>query len=377
MDIPIFRFMICFAVACMSNFAGAQELTQDQILEREKKFLKSRESMVEVHVKLSAESIDHANPSFSRKFTQEMWATDGNLRLDSRTRFAISNLKNEGMSLLADENGEWVRDVIIQHCEQRGQMFCGSDLAQTSKYLGPHTWNRSQVANLFHPNLIGCTCGLSSSYCHHSLNLSICSADRRDLKITQPKLGNRQTCKLVWISARNVQFSLWLDPALGFFPVQIEVRSEKNLEKVEASYSRMRILDISPARGNGTLFPRKLHYEQFVENKIVDEEKVMIDEVEIGPKIDPAIFTIAGTKLGSTFFIMKPDLQKSGQWTEDKFTPYPEFPNYRTEAFIETPPVPVDVPKSRTWQYALAAALIALAALWLVARQVASARAKP
>lgn len=73
---------------------------------------------------------------------------------------------------------------------------------------------------------------------------------------------------------------------------------------------------------------------------------------------------------------MKPDLQKSGQWTEDKFIPYPEFSNYRTEAFLETPPVPVDLPKSRTWQYALAAALIGLAALWLVARQVASARAK-
>ena len=41
---------------------------------------------------------------------------------------------------------------------------------------------------------------------------------------------------------------------------------------------------------------------------------------------------------------MKPDLQKSGQWTEDKFTPYPEFATHRTEAFAETPPIPIDAP---------------------------------
>jgi hypothetical protein len=377
MNITIFRFVIFCSVACMADCAAGQELSHEQILEGEKRFLKSRENMVEVHVKLSGELVNHTIQAFSRKFTKEIWATDGNLRLDSRTRFAISNLKNEGMSLQADENGEWVRDVIIQHCEQRGQMFCGTDLAQTPKYLGPHQWNRSQIANLFHPNLIGCSCGSSLMYRHHPLNLNICSADRRDLKITQPKLGDRQTCKLVWISARNVQISLWLDPALGYYPVQIEARSESILPEVEAVYARMKIMDIAPARGNGTLFPRKLHYEQFVANKVTDEEKVTIDEVEIGPKIDPALFTIAGTKLGSTFFIMKPDLQKSGQWTEDKFIPYPEFSNYRTEAFVETPPVPVDLPKSRTWQYALAAALIGLAALWFVARQVASARVKP
>lgn len=213
-------------------------------------------------------------------------------------------------------------------------------------------------------------------YRSFSLNMVICSADRRDLIITQPILGDKQTCKLVWINSHGVQISLWLDPALGFFPVQIEVRSEKNLTVAKASFSRMKISDIVPARGNGTLFPRKLHYEQFVESKIYDEEKVTIDEVEIGTKIDPAIFTIAGTKLGSSFFVMKPDIQKSGQWTEDKFTPYPEFSKSSTEAFVETAPIPVDAPKSRTWQYALAAGLIALAALWLVARQVASARAK-
>ena len=367
--------MLC-AIVCMADSAVAQELTHSQILDGEKRFLKSRENMVEVHVKLTAESISHRIESLSRTFIQELWATDGNQRLDSRNRYTISKTDSSGMSLQADENGEWVRDVVIQHCEKRGQMFCGSDLAQTPKYLGPHTWSRSQVANLFHPNIFGCTCGSSLMYRNHSLHLNICSADRRDLIITQPKLGDRQTCRLAWISSRGVQVSLWLDPALGFFPVQIEVRSENDIDKAEAIYSRMKILDILPSKGNGTLFLRKLHYEQFVANKIINEEKVTIEEVEIGTKIDPAIFTIAGTKLGSSLFIMKPDLQKSGQWTEDKFTPYPEFSKFSTEAFVETPPIPVDAPKSRTWQYALAAGLIALAALWLVARQVASARAK-
>ena len=151
MKCPMFYFMMLCVTVCMADCAAAQELTHSQILDGEKRFLKSRENIVEVHVKLSAESINHRIASFSRMFTQELWATNGNLRLDSRNRFAISNADNSGMSLRADENGEWVRDVVIQHCEQRGQMFCGSDLAQTPKHLGPHTWARSQVANLFHP----------------------------------------------------------------------------------------------------------------------------------------------------------------------------------------------------------------------------------
>lgn len=241
MNSPILHLLVLCGIVYVLKYANAQELTQTQILDGEKRFLKSRENMVEVHVKLSAESVNHTIPAFSRKFTKEIWATDGNLRLDSRTRFAMSNLKNEGMSLQADESGEWVRDVVIQNCELRGQMFCGTDLAQTPKYLGPHQWNRSQIANLFHPNLIGCSCGSSLMYRHHPLNLNICSADRRDLKITQPKLGDRQTCKLVWIRARNVQISLWLDPALGFYPVQIEARSGSNLAEVEAVYARIKI----------------------------------------------------------------------------------------------------------------------------------------
>ena len=361
----------------------AQILPKEEVLGGEAKFLGSRLAIKEIHCSLRVKSKSYGANRQLPSFTCELWASEDKLRMDTiRKVRSIPNIDGQGIKGEWDEDGLPQREVVCKGCERAGQIFQGDDNSNHMKFLGPPGWKNDPAKRLVHPRIIGCFPGSFSILYGADLNMMLQANDRADLKVDSELLDGVQTVKLQWINSYTARITLWLDPKRGYFPVQVEARATRNVADIaKASYSIWRNLEIVAAKGDGTFFPKRIKFKQYLPDNVLSmEEEITIDEIEIGKKIDPSIFTISGFKLGDDFYIQDPKEVKL--WKAEKISPVP--PERMEPVTVDSgglslplidAPIPANPAPDRSWMYWLAVALIAVAGIWFVARLVAQRRA--
>ena len=386
MAVAIMRITL-MVMACSGGTALAQPPSGKEVAAGEAAFVKTRLAITEVHCRFHYKSTVHRANQKQLAFTMELWASGDRLREDLTRKVRFSDAQGGSKKIEPDESGVAFREVACVHCEKMGQFFYGDDSSNSVKNLGPIGNSKRRTEMMFHPRLIGITgCSIRQIY---SLTMysNFQSPDRTDFRIANEMLDGVDTVKLRWINAHGAQITTWLDPKRGYFPLQFEARAVKNEPDFSKQmYAISKNLDIKPAQGDGTLFPRRIQYKEYdAGDKLSKEEEVIIEDIEIGPKVDPAIFTIAGCHFGDSYYIKNADRKQSGVWNSErkKVEPlppermqdaYPEQMTQFKDATLVESPVPFEPQSRRNWMFWLAGGIIAAAAVWFVARMVAKRR---
>ena len=378
-------------MACCETRAMAQVFSDKEVVAGEAAFLKTRQAMSEVHCRFHYKNTVHSANQKQLAFTMELWASGDRLREDLTRKVRITTEKGGSAKIVPDESGGAFREVACIHCEKMGQFFSGDEVHNSAKDLGPIGNYKRRIAMMFHPNLVGITgCSIRQIY-SFTVHSNFQSSDRTNFRVANETLDGVETVKLRWINAHGAQITTWLDPNRGYFPLQFEARAVKNEpDPANQTYAISKNLDIKPAKGDGTLFPRRIQYMEFdADDKLSKEEEVTIEEIEIGRKIDPAVFTIAGCNLGDSYYIQNADRKQSGVWNADlkKVEPLPpermqvvtaeQIAHYKDATALVESPVPFEPQSRRDWIFWLSGGLIAAAAVWFVARMVAKRRSSP